>query len=330
MSLLDSLKRVTTVVADTGDIEAMRQFRPQDATTNPSLLLKAAQQPQYRPLVETALADADRAAHLRQGSGGQGGGESKRTEAFMDRLAVNFGREILKIIPGRVSTEVDARLSFDTAGSIAKARELIGLYERAGIGRERILIKVGSTWEGIRAAGELEREGIHCNLTLLFSFAQAVACAEAGVTLISPFVGRIYDYHKKERGADIPAADDPGVQSVTRIYNYYKKFGYQTQVMGASFRKVEQIIDLAGCDLLTISPDLLETLQKMDGEITPRLTVQAARASSEERVSLDEKAYRWLHNQDPMAVEKLSDGIRRFDADARKLEQWAASAVATA
>jgi transaldolase len=248
----------------------------------------------------------------------------------MDRLAVNFGREILKIIPGRVSTEVDARLSFDTAGSIAKARELIGLYERAGIGRERILIKVGSTWEGIRAAGELEREGIHCNLTLLFSFAQAVACAEAGVTLISPFVGRIYDYHKKERGADIPAADDPGVKSVTRIYNYYKKFGYQTQVMGASFRKVEQIIDLAGCDLLTISPDLLETLQKMDGEITPRLTVQAARASSEERGSLDEKAYRWLHNQDPMAVEKLSDGIRRFDADARKLEQWAATAVATA
>ena len=320
MSLLDSLKRVTTVVADTGDIEAMRQFRPQDATTNPSLLLKAAQQPQYRPLVEAALADADRA----------GVPESKRTEAFMDRLAVNFGREILQIVPGRVSTEVDARLSFDTAGSIAKARELIGLYERAGIGRERILIKVGSTWEGIRAAGELEREGIHCNLTLLFSFAQAVACAEAGVTLISPFVGRIYDYHKKERGADIPATDDPGVKSVTRIYNYYKKHGYKTQVMGASFRKVEQIVDLAGCDLLTISPDLLETLQKTDGEITPRLTLQAARASSEERVSLDEKAYRWLHNQDPMAVEKLSDGIRRFDADARKLEQWAASAVTTA
>ena len=320
MSLLDSLKRVTTVVADTGDIEAMRQFRPQDATTNPSLLLKAAQQPQYRPLVEAALADADRA----------GVTESKRTEAFMDRLAVNFGREILKIVPGRVSTEVDARLSFDTAGTIAKARELIGLYERAGIGRERILIKVGSTWEGIRAAGELEREGIHCNLTLLFSFAQAVACAEAGVTLISPFVGRIYDYYRKERGADLPAADDPGVKSVTRIYNYYKAYGYQTQVMGASFRKVEQIIDLAGCDLLTISPDLLETLQGMDGEITPRLTPELARASSEARVSLDEQAYRWQHNQDPMAVEKLSDGIRRFDADARKLEQWAATAVATA
>jgi transaldolase len=322
MSLLDSLKRVTTVVADTGDIEAMRQFRPQDATTNPSLLLKAAQQPQYRALVEAALADADRA--------GQGDDESKRTEAFMDRLAVNFGREILKIIPGRVSTEVDARLSFDAAGSVAKARELIGLYERAGIGRQRILIKVASTWEGIRAAGELEREGIHCNLTLLFSFAQAVACADAGVTLISPFVGRIYDYYKKEHGADIPAADDPGVKSVTRIYNYYKKYGYKTQVMGASFRKVEQIIDLAGCDLLTISPDLLESLQKMDGEITPRLTPELARASSEERVSLDEKAYRWLHNQDPMAVDKLSEGIRRFDADARKLEQWAARAAATA
>ena len=316
MSALDSLKRFTTVVADTGDIEAMRQFRPEDATTNPSLLLKAAQQPQYRALVEAALAEADRFP--------------KRTEAFMDRLAVNFGREILKIVPGRVSTEVDARLSFDTAGSIAKARELIGLYEKAGIDRERILIKVGSTWEGIRAAAELERERIHCNLTLLFSFAQAVACAEAGVTLISPFVGRIYDYYKKERGAEIPAADDPGVQSVTRIYNYYKKYGYRTQVMGASFRKVEQIIDLAGCDLLTISPDLLETLQKMDGELAPRLTPESARASGEERLSLDEKSFRWLHNQDPMAVEKLSDGIRRFDADARKLEQWAATAVATA
>jgi transaldolase len=320
MSLLESLKRHTTVVADTGDIEAMRQFRPQDATTNPSLLLKAAQQPQYRALVEAALADADQL----------GVAESKRAEAFMDRLAVNFGKEILKIVPGRVSTEVDARLSFDTAATIAKARELIGLYERAGIARDRILIKVGSTWEGIRAAGELEREAIHCNLTLLFSFAQAVACAEAGVTLISPFVGRIYDYYRKERGGDIPAADDPGVKSVTRIYNYYKKFGYKTQVMGASFRKVEQIIDLAGCDLLTISPDLLESLQQMDGELSPRLTPESARASSEAKISLDEKAYRWLHNADAMAVEKLADGIRRFDADARKLEQWAAAAVATA
>ena len=320
MSLLDSLKRVTTVVADTGDIEAMRQFRPQDATTNPSLLLKAAQQPAYRPLVEAALADADRL----------GLGEARRTEAFMDRLAVNFGREILKIVPGRVSTEVDARLSFDAAGTVAKARELIGLYERAGIERERILIKVASTWEGIRAAAELEREGIHCNLTLLFSFAQAVACAEAGVTLISPFVGRIYDYYRKERGAEIPADQDPGVESVTRIFHYYKKFGYQTQVMGASFRKVEQITGLAGCDLLTISPDLLDSLQKTDGELTPRLTVDAALASAEEKITLDEKAYRFRHNQDAMAVEKLSDGIRRFYDDGRKLEQWAATAVATA
>jgi transaldolase len=320
MSLLDSLKRVTTVVADTGDIDAMRQFTPQDATTNPSLLLKAAQQPQYRALVEAALADAERA----------GRPESKRTEAFMDRLAVNFGIEILKIVPGRVSTEVDARNSFDTSGTLGKARELIALYEKAGVDRERILIKVGSTWEGIRAAAELEREGIHCNLTLLFSFAQAVACAEAGVTLISPFVGRIYDYYRKERGAEIPPADDPGVQSVTRIYNYYKKHGYNTQVMGASFRRVEQIIDLAGCDLLTISPDLLDALQKMDGDASPRLTPESARASGEERITLDEKTFRWMHNQDAMAVEKLSDGIRRFDADARKLEQWAVSAVATA
>ena len=313
MSLLDSLKRVTTVVADTGDIEAMRQFRPQDATTNPSLLLKAAQLPAYRPLVEAARADADRL----------GLAEARRTEAFMDRLAVNFGREILKIVPGRVSTEVDARLSFDAAATVAKARELIGLYEQAGIARERILIKVGSTWEGIRAAAELEREGIHCNLTLLFSFAQAVACAEAGVTLISPFVGRIYDYYRKERGTEIPADQDPGVQSVTRIFHYYKKFGYQTQVMGASFRKVEQITGLAGCDLLTISPDLLDSLQTTEGEITPRLTVDAARASAEEKITLDEKAYRFLHNQDAMAVEKLSDGIRRFYEDGRKLEQWA-------
>jgi transaldolase len=329
MSLLDSLKKFTTVVADTGDIESMRQFKPQDATTNPSLLLKAAQQAQYRPLVEAALADAD-SALLRQGGGQAGDREARRTEAFMDRLAVNFGREILKIVPGRVSTEVDARLSFDRDATIAKARELIGLYEKAGIARERILIKVGSTWEGIRAAADLEKEGIHCNLTLLFSFAQAVACAEAGVTLISPFVGRIYDYYKKERGGDIPAVDDPGVLSVARIYNYYKKFGYKTQVMGASFRRVEQIVDLAGCDLLTISPDLLDALQKASGEITPKLTIEHAKASGEEKITLDEKTYRFMHNQDPMAVDKLSDGIRRFYEDGRKLEQWAAKAVATA
>ena len=317
MSLLDSLKKFTTVVADTGDLEAMKEYRPQDATTNPSLLMKAAQQPQYRPLVDAALADAERV----------GGSDAQRTEAFMDRLAVNFGKEILKIVPGRVSTEVDARLSFDKEATIAKARELMALYESAGIQRERILIKVSTTWEGIRAAAELEREGIHCNMTLLFSFAQAVACAEAGVTLISPFVGRIYDYYKKERGGDMPIAEDPGVRSVTRIYNYYKKFGYQTQVMGASFRKVEQIIELAGCDLLTISPDLLESLQNTPGELTPRLTVEGARTFSEPRLSLDEKTFRWMHNEDAMAVEKLADGIRRFNEDARKLEQWAAKAV---
>ena len=313
MSLLDSLKRHTTVVADTGDIEAIAQYRPQDATTNPSLLLKAAQQPEYRPLVDTALKAAERVS----------GPETKRTEAFMDQLAVAFGGEILEIIPGRVSTEVDARFSFDTEGSVAKAHQLIALYEASGVARERILIKVGSTWEGIRAAEQLEREGIHCNLTLLFSFAQAVACAEAGVTLISPFVGRIYDWHKKTRGAEIPADQDPGVESVTRIYNYFKKFDYKTQVMGASFRRVEQIIRLAGCDLLTISPDLLDELQNTSGELEPQLTPEGARASSAPRLHLDEKAFRWLHNEDAMAVEKLSEGIRRFSEAARKLEQRA-------
>jgi transaldolase len=317
MSLLDSLKRYTTVVADTGDIDAIAQYRPQDATTNPSLLLKAAQQPQYRHLVDLALEAAETAA----------AGEDQRTEAFMDHLAVAFGREILAIIPGRVSTEVDARLSFDTDGTLSKARALIALYEAAGVGRERILIKVGSTWEGIRAAELLEREGIHCNLTLLFSFAQAVACAEAGVTLISPFVGRIYDWHKKARGADIPADEDPGVGSVTRIYNYFKKFDYATQVMGASFRKTDQIVRLAGCDLLTISPDLLQELADTPGELQPRLTPESARASDEPRLHLDEKTYRWMHNQDAMAVEKLSEGIRRFYDDARALEAWAQTAV---
>jgi transaldolase len=313
MSLLDSLKRYTVVVADTGDIEAIRQHQPRDATTNPSLLLKAAQQPQYRELVDTARRDA-------QALGLAG---HAATEAFMDRLAVQFGREILDIIPGRVSTEVDARRSFDTQGTMAKARELIALYEAAGVDRARVLIKVGSTWEGIKAAEVLEREGIHCNLTLLFSFAQAVACAEAGVTLISPFVGRIYDWHRKERGAEIPVDDDPGVQSVTRIYNYFKTHGYRTEVMGASFRRVEQIVRLAGCDLLTISPELLRDLASTPGELAPALTPEAARASAEPRITLDEKAFRWLHNQDAMAVDKLSDGIRRFDEDARKLERWA-------
>ncbi len=320
MSLLDSLKRYTTVVADTGDIDAIAEYRPQDATTNPSLLLKAAQQPMYRSLVGTALRAANRLS----------ANEAARTEAFMDNLSVAFGGEILKIVPGRVSTEVDARLSFDTEASLAKARHLIGLYEQNGFSRERILIKLGSTWEGIRAAEQLEREGIHCNLTLLFSFAQGVACAEARVTLISPFVGRIYDWYKKARGGDIPIDSDPGVASVSRIYNYFKKYDYKTQVMGASFRKMDQIVRLAGCDLLTISPDLLEELQNAEGEITPRLTPETARASGEPRIHLDEKTYRWMHNEDAMAVDKLSDGIRRFNEDARRLESWAQAEVTAA
>ncbi len=246
----------------------------------------------------------------------------------MDKLFVTFGCHILKIVPGRVSTEVDAGLSFDTEGTLAKAHRLIDLYRQSGIGRERVLIKIASTWEGIRAAEQLEREGIHCNLTLLFSFAQAVACAEAGVTLISPFVGRIYDWYRKERGVkDIPADEDPGVASVTRIYDYFKKFDYQTQVMGASFRKVDQIVRLAGCDLLTISPDLLEQMEKTEGSVPRRLSVDTAKASDAQKIHLDEKTFRWMHNEDAMATEKLAEGIRKFYADARKLEQYAQKRV---
>ncbi|MGA8049242.1 MAG: transaldolase [Burkholderiales bacterium] len=308
-SQLESLRRHSVVVADTGDIDAAARWKPRDATTNPSLLLAAAGDPRYRHLIEDAVA--------------RGKGD---TEATMDQLFVSFGREILGHIPGRVSTEVDARLSFDSEGSIAKARRLIGLYEAAGVPRARVLIKVASTWEGVRAAERLEREGIHCNLTLLFSFAQAVACAAAGVTLISPFVGRIYDWHKAARKVDdIPLAEDPGVASVTRIYRYYKKFGYGTQVMGASFRKTGQILGLAGCDLLTIAPDLLEKLASTPGEVERRLSPDTG--GDGERITLDEKAFRWMHNEDQMAVEKLSEGIRRFDADARKLEKLVASLV---
>jgi transaldolase len=317
MTQLDSLKKYSVVVADTGDVEAIARLKPQDATTNPSLLYSAAQRPEYQQLVGEAIEHA----------GGQGGGETEQSEAFMDRLSVSFGREILKHIPGRVSTEVDARLSFDREGSLKKARHLIEMYEKEGVSRNRVLIKLASTWEGIRAAEELEREGIHCNMTLLFSFAQAVACAEAGVTLISPFVGRIYDWYKKERGGDIPIDEDPGVASVTRIYNYFKKFNYKTQVMGASFRKVEQITRLAGCDLLTISPDLLEKMQQTQGEITAALTPEKAKSSQGEQLHLDEKNFRWMHNEDAMAVDKLSEGIRKFNADARKLERYARSQV---
>ena len=305
---LESLRRYSTIVADTGDIESIARFRPQDATTNPSLILKAAQDARYGHILQGAVA----AAGSRSAAGW--------TDAAMEHLFVGFGREILRLVPGRVSTEVDARYSFDTDATERRARRFIELYDAAGISRERVLVKIAGTWEGIRAAGRLERDGIHCNLTLLFSFAQAVACADAGATLISPFVGRIYDWHKKARGVDdIARAEDPGVASVRRIYDYYKKFDYRTQVMGASFRKTTQIIDLAGCDLLTISPDLLQQLGSATDEVTPQLTPAGAKASPAERVPLDEPAFRWQHNEDAMATEKLAEGIRAFDADARKL-----------
>src|ERR1700752_2497973 len=318
MTLLESLKQYTTVVADTGDIEAIHRHRPQDATTNPSLLYHAAQMPAYRHLVEEA---AERASGL-------GGSHQQMAEEFIDNMFVLFGSEILKVVPGRVSTEVAASLSFDTPGTIAKARKLISLYEKKGVPRERILIKIASTWEGIQAAHELEQEGIHCNLTLLFSFAQAVACAEAGVPLISPFVGRIYDWYKKDGGGkEIPADQDPGVASVTRIFNYYKKYGYKTQVMGASFRNVNQIVRLAGSDLLKISPDLLDQLEKTDGVIERQLDPATAKECKDQRLRLSEKAFRWMHNEDAMATEKLAEGIRKFYADARKLEQYAVTRV---
>ena len=306
---LESLKQHSIVVADTGDIESIARLRPQDATTNPSLLLKSAQDARYRPLLDAALAQAKAAGEDLAGA--------------IDHLFVAFGCEILKHVPGRVSTEVDPRLSFDTEASIAKARHLIALYEAAGISRSRVLIKLATTWEGIRAAEKLERDGIHTNLTLLFGMAQAIACADAGVTLISPFVGRIYDWYcAQQKVADIPLEQDPGVASVTRIYNYYKQHGYHTEVMGASFRKVGQVEALAGCDLLTIAPDLLDQMAALPGELERRL--DPTRTTPAERVVLDQKAYQWLHNEDAMAVEKLSDGIRRFDVDARKLDAFVA------
>jgi transaldolase len=291
---LESLRKHSLVVADSGDIEAVARWKPQDATTNPSLLLASAEDPRYRHLMDRDV----------------------------DRVFVNFGCEILKHIPGRVSTEVDARLSFDTAKSIEKAERFISLYEKAGVSRDRVLIKLAATWEGIKAAEVLERERIHCNMTLLFSFAQAAACADAGVTLISPFVGRIYDWHRQQRKVeDLDISEDPGVASVTRIYNYYKKHGHKTQVMGASFRKTAQILALAGCDLLTIAPDLLEKLSRAEGDVPRRLSPESARAQSIDQLKLNEKTFRWLHNEDAMATEKLAEGIRRFDADARKLEK---------
>ena len=300
---------MTRVVADTGDFNSMKAYRPQDATTNPSLILKAVQMPAY-----SALLEQTRKAHA-----------GAPVEDLTDRLLIAFGLEILKIVPGRVSTEVDARLSFDTRASVLKAHRLIDLYQAAGIGRDRVLIKLASTWEGIAAAEQLERDGIHCNLTLLFGFGQAVACADAGVTLISPFVGRIYDWYRKRDGKEYTAGDDPGVASVRRIFEYYKHFGYKTEVMGASFRNVGQILGLAGCDLLTISPDLLKQLAESDAEVPRRLDAGAAREAKVERVSLDEAQFRFELNEDAMATEKLAEGIRAFAADARALEKLVAA-----
>jgi transaldolase len=303
MNQLEQLKQFTTVVADTGDFQSIKAYAPQDATTNPSLILKAVQKPEYRPLLEQAVANANGAS----------------VDAIIDNLLIAFGVEILKYVPGRVSTEIDAALSFDTDATVAKGRELIALYEAAGVGRARILIKIASTWEGIRAAEILEREGIRCNLTLLFSLAQAVACAEAGVQLISPFVGRIYDWYKKSSGTDYQGADDPGVQSVKRIYQYYRKFGYKTEVMGASFRNTSQILELAGCDLLTISPDLLQKLADTDGPVERKLAHDAG--ADLEKIAVDEKNFRFLLNEDAMATEKLAEGIRAFVVDSRKLRK---------
>ena len=307
---LDQLKKYTTVVADTGDFASMEEYQPQDATTNPSLILQAAGKAEYKHLVEQAVEEHN---------GSDLSGDAL-VESIIDRILILFGIEILKIVPGRVSTEVDARMSFDTEATVAKARQLIDFYEKEGVSRDRILIKIASTWEGIRAAEELEKEGIHCNLTLLFAFAQAVACAEAGVQLISPFVGRIYDWFKKSTGEDYQGANDPGVLSVSEIYNYYKKFGYKTEVMGASFRNTGQITELAGCDLLTISPGLLEELQNTEGELECKLTEESASANDTKKLNLDEKTFRFMFNEDAMATEKTAEGIRNFSADIVKLE----------
>jgi transaldolase len=317
MNQLDQLKQHTIVVADTGDFEAMKAYKPQDATTNPSLILQASQKDEYKSLVEKAVADS-KASSL---SG------PALLDAVMDRLVVAFGLEILKIVPGRVSTEVDARLSFDTQANIDKARHLIGMYEKAGISRERILIKIASTWEGIKAAEVLQKEGINCNLTLLFSLAQAVACAEGGIKLISPFVGRILDWYKKSTGKDYTATEDPGVQSVTQIYNYYKHFGYTTEVMGASFRNKGEITELAGCDLLTISPGLLGELQAADEPLVKKLNADNAKSLKIDRIGSDEKTFRWLLNEDAMATEKTAEGIRNFAKDIVKLEKLVQSAL---
>ncbi|WP_377701524.1 transaldolase [Pseudoduganella sp. UC29_71] len=305
MNQLEQLKQYTTVVADTGDFQSIKAYTPRDATTNPSLILKAVQKDEYKPLLEKAVRDHPGAS----------------TGEIIDHLLIAFGTEILKIIPGRVSTEIDAKLSFDTEGNVAKGRELIALYEKAGIPRERVLIKIASTWEGIRAAEILEKDGIRCNMTLLFSLSQAIACAEAGAQLISPFVGRIYDWFKKSTGIDYVGAEDPGVQSVKRIYNYYRKFGYDTEVMGASFRNTGQILELAGCDLLTISPDLLQALADSNAPVERKLSEDASANANVGKIAVDEKTFRFMMNEDAMATEKLAEGIRAFCADSGKLKQ---------
>jgi len=313
LSQLDQLKQFTVVVADSGDFATLKQYAPRDATTNPSLILKAAQMPEYQWLLDKAITD-----NKSKGSG------SDLSYRIVEDLLVLFGLEILKIVPRRVSTETDANMSFDTAALVAKGKRFIELYEKNGIGRERILIKIASTWEGIRAAEILEREGIHCNLTLLFSFAQAVACAEAKVQLISPFVGRIMDWYKAKEKKEFAPAEDPGVLSVKEIYAYYKKFGYSTEIMGASFRNAGEILELAGCDLLTISPQLLDELQKSTALVERKLSPEIASESKIEKLTLDEKKFRWLLNENAMATEKTAEGIRLFNADAIKLEQFVA------
>lgn len=308
MNQLDQLKQMTTVVADTGDFDTLKQYHPTDATTNPSLIYAASQQPQYRHLVDDAIR--------------YGKTHPNPLSHTLDKVFVNFGLEILKIVPGRVSTEVDARLSFDVKGSIEKAHRLIALYEAAGIDRKRVLIKLASTWEGILAASTLEKEGIHCNMTLLFNLPQAIACAEARATLISPFVGRILDWYKKtENVTGYPPVDDPGVKSVTTIFNYYKKFGYKTEIMGASFRNKEEIVELAGCDLLTISPNLLKELKESSTPLIRKLDPVHAKQNFLQKLSIDEKTFRYLLNEDAMATDKLSEGIRNFTKDIIKLEK---------
>ena len=315
LNQLEQLKKFTKVVADTGDFESIRDFKPQDATTNPSLIFAATQKSQYTHLLEEVLAD-------RKKSGLSG---AAQIEDIIDHLLVKFGYAILQIVPGRVSTETDARLSFDVEGSIKKARHLIELYEEQGIGRERVLIKIASTWEGINAAEQLQKEGIRCNMTLLFSLTQAVRCAEAKVQLISPFVGRIYDWYKAHNKRDYVGAEDPGVQSVREIYSYYKKFDYPTEVMGASFRNVGQIVELAGCDLLTISPELMKELSGSYEPVERKLSPEAAKQSDAKKLELDEKKFRYLLNDDAMATEKTAEGIRKFAADIVKLEKFVAS-----